>query len=111
MSLGEKLNGRGLSIGLGTIIGLVTAIMSFIGLNLALADRFRAQGAAMEELRQGLKVEQTWTADYEKNVRPLRDQFIRFTGELPGFRREIEALRQEMVRLNARLDRLEGGGR
>ena len=101
-------NGHGKPIGIGTITGIVVALVATVTLNFAIMDRVAAS-------RSRLDAVEAWQANYNKNVGPLRDEFLRFMGEVPSIRAEMirsrtesELLRKEMERLNARLDRLEG---
>jgi chromosome segregation ATPase len=101
------VNGTIKNVGVGTIAGAVSAVAVFVTLNLTLVDRFRGQGAQGASLEGRVVATEHWISDYEKNVRPLRDQFVAFTGELPGIRREMTELRQQIERLNTRLDELQ----
>lgn len=94
------LNGNGGPVSVGLVLGLLAA-------GLPLGGFILAEGRWSGDLTARVKSVEEWQLDYNRSVRPLRDQFIQFTGELPGLRREMEKLRMEIEALNERLNRLE----
>jgi len=107
MNLLEKVNGVKKPIGIGTMAGVLVASVAFITLNFTLSDRLRGEGAREADVKGDIRKVLEWQEEYDRNVRPLRDQFIKFTGQLPGLIERMDDLRSEMRRLSDRLDRLE----
>lgn len=101
------MNGKVKTLGLGTMAGVVSAAVAFTLLNITMVDRFRGQGVEAAALESRVLATETWISDYDRYVRPLRDQFIKFTGQLPWMINEMENLWLEIRRLSDRLDALE----
>ena len=100
----EKINGAVKPVGLGTAVGLAVSAITIGGF---LLNQGRASGETVERLAQL----ETRVTQHLATVEPLTQEFNRFMGELPGLRTEIASLRADIVRLNARLDRIEQRGR
>jgi len=103
----SAINGNRKPIGIGAVTGILTAAIGVVMFQLFLSDRFRAEGRTSGAVVMRVEHLESWVADYEKNVRPLRDRFIAFTGELPGLRAQLDRLESKVDALNNRLDRME----
>jgi hypothetical protein len=55
MSLVERINGRAMSLAVGTVAGLLVAIATTITLHFALRDRIYTEGAEAERTRQRIE--------------------------------------------------------
>jgi len=110
MNLREKMNGSAKPVSIGAVTGIAVAVIAFVGLHLTFTDRLRAEGAHEAAQEQRIVATERWVADYERNVRPLREEFLRLTGELKVLPGRLDNLQMQIERLNYRLDRLDRAG-
>lgn len=111
----QVLNGSAKPISIGTVTGLIVAGVAFVSLHMTLTAKYRGEGAASASTLERLEAVEKWQEDYDTQVRPYRDEFLKFMGELPGMRRDMDRMTMAMLRLEnllndfeKRLSRMEG---
>jgi len=111
MTITTALNGNKKSIGVGTLTGILVAGIAFVGMHFTISDRLRLEGATEAALISSVSGLQDRVsrleAIHEKMDRD-REDWLRFMGELPGLRREIGELRQEIRNLQTDFNKREG---
>lgn len=97
----DALNGHKKIISINLALCLVTAALTY--------------GATMATISNRISAVEEWQAEYNVHVLPLREQFVKFLGELPGMRQDISDLQGEIRALRQEIweDRLcrEGRGK